>query len=396
MSLVSVGTVSESTNGESTLRLDIGALVARFQKLLPQRWDDYQTAISLFLLGKLSRDEMLSQIAFVLNDNRTRQLHNQLLATMLANAYRSDPLDGISEGGFGSQKRRKNMVKSSQWETVKRTVMSLPIREKLRIKSITRESGKKGLSANIIVQTRQAIVPKVPLLPTTDPESQNKNLARTMVSVKDILDLVNSPLMTETYELPERTMLRDQMIGHAREHGVLGSVSMKAVDVLLAGLQYHLKTLISNAMDNVGARRLAERQEKIYQKETNVNKKRKRVTLTLEDMYDSFALAPHLIEPYGPMEYLTDSLLKNDDDYDFISRYHTTPAQQGDKIFKVPEGRTYVIPQRVTPVSYLLKPKTENQPINGQDKQSDQSVASQLGTENELNWLINDLLAEDS
>lgn len=377
----------ETPKGVVTHPGDVGSIVSRFQKLLGAKWDRYQTSISLFLVGKSTREELLLEIDDVLANPLQRKLHNQLLVAMLANSFKSHPMDGIG-GGFGSQRKRKNMSKSSQWDEIKKVVLSLPIKERMRIKAITRESGKRGLTSNIIVQTRQALVPRIPIVTSSSQELQNKNLARTMVSVKDILDMVNAPLSTEAYELPERTALRDRMIGSAREYGILGSVSLKAADVLYLGLQHHLKSIISSTLDTVISR--------------SDNKPGKRtIHLTMEDMFDMFTLAPHMIEPYGSMDLLTDSMLKNDDDYDILTRYkelvEPSLVESEHIINTGPGGPVFVVPEKISPISYLLKPKSsikqEPQALQGSQGSSQYTSESTLGTPEELQWLINDLLA---
>lgn len=380
-------TAPEETKPLPISRGDVGSIVASFQKLLGPKWDHYQTAISMFLVGKSTRDELMLEIGDIIEEPLQKKLHNQLLVAMLANSFKSHPMDGIG-GGFGSQRKRKNLSKSSQWDQIKKVVLSLPIKERMRIKAITRESGKRGLTSNIIVQTRQALVPRIPIVTSASQDMQNKNLARTMVSVKDILDMVNAPLNTETYELPERTALRDRMIGSAREYGILGSVSLKAADVLYLGLQNHLKSIISSALDNV-----------IASSDNNVNTngsgdKKRQISLTMEDMFDMFTLTPHLIEPYGSMDFLTDALLKNDDDYDIITRYRETssatsvPTDYEDIINTGPGGPVFVVPEKISPISYLLKPKSSLK-IEPQGT----GLGPVLGTSEELQWLINDLLA---
>lgn len=329
---------------------DVGAIVGVFQKRLgAERWAQYQGHLSAFLTGRTTRQELLLASQDVLQTKQHRKLHNRLLLAMLAASFKAQGRgDGGAQGGFGSQRRRKTQKGGSQWEQLKQVVLSLPIRERMRIKAITREAGKRGLTSNVIVQTRQALVPKVPIVTGNTPEIQNRNLARTMVSVKDILDTLNAPLCTESYELPERTVLRDRMLGTAREGGVLGTVALKAADMLYLGLQFYLKEIVSAAMDNVIRTRDGGKQ-----------------TLTLEDMADLFTLQPHLVEPYGSMDYLTDVLLQNDDDFEMVCRY---------------EGKE----NKLTPVSYLTADNSSD------TKQTREQPASE---QKDVQLLIEELLS---
>lgn len=432
-------------------RVEISSFVSKFQKTLGNGWDAYQIAVSLFIVGKLSRAELLEQIAPVLSKKGTRHMHNRLLMSMLANCYRVEPLDGISTSLFGNtSKKRKIGSKSSKYEQLKKDVLSLSIRERVRLKGITKESGKKGMIQNVMVLSRQAMVPKVPIVTTNNTSSvssssphpsatgaasseanANKkgsnNLEMTLISVKDILDMINEPLCTETYELPERKRMRDIMLGLAREHGLLGGVSMKAVDVLYLGLQYHLKSIIGNVIDNVRAKRDADKKGVDTSKETTnevddflekkgatidnggveTGTKRKKLTITTEDLFDSFSLTPHMIQPYGTVDHLNDVMLKNDDDYDFVSRQTlqaNTDWTNGEKVLEWDENNEhnlYVVPNKVTDVSYLLKSheaiwhETTGHPDDPVPKINLALKDKDIGTPDELNWVINGLLSED-
>lgn len=357
---------------------DVGGVVAAFQKLLGPKWDKYQTAVSMFLVGRLTRDELLEEVGDMIAQGPGRRLHNQLLVGMLANSFKSHPMDGMG-GGFGSQRRRK-MSRSSQWDQIKKVVLSLPIRERMRIKAITRESGKRGLTSNVIVQTRQALVPRIPIVTSSAPELQNKNLARTMVSVKDILDMVNAPLMSEAYELPERGALRDRMIGAAREYGVLGSVSLKAADVLYLGLQYHLKAIVGAAIDNLVARSASRSRGGTGNGSNGASASNNGpICITLEDMADTFTLAPNLTEPFGSMDLLTDAMLRNDDDYDILARYREESTNTVSSATSASIGPNATV-AKLSPISYLLKPTAK-------------TGEGELGSHEELQWLINDILA---
>lgn len=477
----------------SMKRVGISNFVSKFQKKLGDGWDSYQIAVSLFIVGKLSRDELMEQIQPVLENKETKHMHNQLLLSMLANCYKTEPLDGISSSIFGSSSKKRQIGnKSSQYEKLKKDILSLSIRERVRIKGITKESGKKGMIQNVMVLSRQALIPKIPIVTNYQhnnnnsinsstnlngsPKSGNKmnkadigfsdsnnnrsgnNLEMTLISVKDILDMIDEPLATETYELPERKRIRDIMLGLIREHGLLGGVSMKAVDVLYLGLIFHLKSIISNIIDNVRATPDAQtNKDDNFDIDTNnthpidksslgsgsgIGKKRKRITITAEDLLDSFNLAPHMIQSYGTIDYLTDTKLKNDDDYDLIYRElveeelnktktknknkNKKQATQNSNITSLNGNNSdvintsnlwdgaetvisdteynglekYIIPEKVSDISYILKShrtieeeRVEN--INNPPKMNLAFKNKDLGTPDELAWVINDLLAEE-
>lgn len=473
----------------SMKRVGISNFVSKFQKKLGESWDSYQIAVSLFIVGKLSRDELMEQIQPVLENKETKHMHNQLLLSMLANCYKNEPLDGISSSIFGnSSKKRQIGNKSSQYEKLKKDILSLSIRERVRIKGISKESGKKGMIQNVMVLSRQALIPKIPIVTnyhhnvntingnanlngspkssiktsnsdsgSTDSKTGN-TLEMTLISVKDILDMIDEPLSTETYELPERKRIRDIMLGLIREHGLLGGVSMKAVDVLYLGLIFHLKSIISNVIDNIRAipdtqpnkdnnGELESGNNLSIDKSSSgsgsgIGKKRKRITITAEDLLDSFSLTPHMTQPYGTIDYLIDTKLKNDDDYDLVYRELMGPEINKTKTKNINKGKKqssqnssitslhvnstdtinnsnlwdeietvindtesnglekYVIPDKVSDISYILKSHKaiEEERVQNTNNPPRMNLAfknKDLGTPDELAWVINDLLAEE-
>lgn len=505
------GAIQTSNTIFSLKRLEISDFVSRFQKILKESWDSYQIAVSLFIVGKLSRDELMDQIAPVLSNKETRCMHNKLLMSMLANCYKEEPLDGISSSVFGNAtKKRKIGNKSSQYENLKKDILSLSVRERVRLKGITKDSGKKGLISNVMILSRQSMVPRVPIVTNQNNNSEqqqqqqqqqqeqqqqqqqqqensgkatdvngspksvtNSNinnskanqLEMTWISVNDILDMINEPLSTESYELPERKRMRDIMLGLAREHGLLGGVSMKAVDVLYLGLRSHLKSIVSNIIDNVKVKKEEESNKKRAYEENDDeisakvasydsrsslrpvgsardisanglgdgnDGKRRKITITTEDVLDSFTQTPHMVQPYGTIDYLINGKLKNDDDYELvyqelvncggvvgngglastsIGNAGTVSSISGMGISDGEEKvvlnsnynglDSYVIPNKFTDVSFLLKSKEK--PEHEHSSHPDESVPKinlalrdkDISTPDELNWVINDLLSEE-
>lgn len=103
----------ESDTRDGMSRVDIDGLVMKFQKRLGKKWDDYQMVVSLFLIGKLSRDELMEKLEETL-DSTTIRFHNQLLLANLANCLRAEPSDGMSSAGFGSQTQQNKKRKTGR------------------------------------------------------------------------------------------------------------------------------------------------------------------------------------------------------------------------------------------------------------------------------------------
>ncbi|CDK29611.1 unnamed protein product [Kuraishia capsulata CBS 1993] len=359
-------------------RIEIENLVNEFQKRLGKNWDGYQIAVSLFLVGKLSRQELVEELDGIL-DARTIKLHNQLLLANLANSVREGPIDGISTAGFGGSslgKRRKDSRKnSSQYERLKKDILALPIRERRRIKGITREAGKTGMVNSCITLTRQSMLPKVPIV-----NNKETGIAgNTIQWAQDVMHGFQTPLATETFEIPDNDSLKARMLWIAREHGLIGQLNDQVVEFLLHALETHLRGLVESVIDVVKYRKLRYAPDIIDEvqngapSEPVTTSNHRRVTLTLEDVHDTITQQPYIIEPGGPTLRLENILLENDD------------LQTEDKT-----GIAHLlrpIPNRSLDELKLRQPMLSSvaNTANG---------APDSSNKNELNWLIHDILTE--
>ncbi|ODV86900.1 hypothetical protein CANARDRAFT_6470 [[Candida] arabinofermentans NRRL YB-2248] len=351
--------IPKGKNG-STKRIEIENLVVEFQKKLGKSWDEYQVSVSLFLVGKLSRSELMDKLSHIL-DKSTLRMHNQLLLANLANSLRDEPLDGMSSTGFGNQhilqsKKRKTSNKSSQYELLKTDILSLSIRERKRLKNIKRESGKKGMVNSTIAMTRQAIVPKVPIVTN----SENGSAGQTSQWGQDILDGLQTLLCTESYELPERSNLKTRITGIAREHGLINDVNEKVPEVMTLALEYHLKGIIENAMD---LSRFKGGRPTTLNDSKKESRKRKNITLTIEDLYDTLESAPHLVEPCGPSIGLPIIKLRNDDDPQLLQQqkqyFKGTPGSGSSGSHTKHSNISFLLSQKANPAELKAKAKAK-------------------------------------
>ncbi|OUM54325.1 hypothetical protein BVG19_g3696 [[Candida] boidinii] len=319
-------------------RIEIDALVTDFRKKLGKNWDNYQITISLFLVGKLSRNELMTELKKIL-DKQTIRLHNQLLLSNLANSL-SDfrPDQDASTSGFGNQinnlnkKRKISSSKSSQYEMIQKDILALSIRERKRLKAITKDSGRKGILNSIVTMTRQSLVPKVPIATTHDAALGGN----TSSWGTEVLQSIQTPLCSESYELPDNENLKLRMLGISREHGLLGKIDNKSIEFLISGLESYLRSIIETSIDTVKYRRRKYELNDVTDgggginnnsmkigKKNNKKKKNRKIILTVEDMFDTFEKLPHLIEPGEPNLSLRYNRLQNDDMIDFSNLKYT-------------------------------------------------------------------------
>lgn len=416
-------------------RIEVENLAKEFQKKLGNNWDKYQSTISAFLVGKLSRKELTNVLDELLTDSKMVRMHNQLLLANLANSLRDGPNSASANSGFGGaglNKRKKDgrVKASSQYEKLKKDIMGLPIRERRRIKSITRDSGKRSMANSALTLTRQSLLPKIPYVSDKDKAVTGNTVEWT----QDISHGIQTLLSTETFTLPDNENLKSRMLGIAREHGLTGNLDRNVVEFTYLGLETYLKGIIEQAIDTVRYRKQKYAADDVLDtsnpKEPLKRKRQRKVTLTNEDMVDTFNLFPYLIEPGGPVYRLHDTQL-HDDTYVEEKTAIDSILKPRSEVFKTPliakphqspllqqKHAEKPSPSQQQPESNETKVKTENgidaqindnkengkkdetQPENTSTPNkphvangTNDSINSNVGSKDELNWLIYDILS---
>lgn len=302
-----------STAATAPKRIDVDDIMTNFQKKLGKNWERYRTAITYFLIGKLTRPELHEELSDFL-DPSTIHLHNHFLLANLTNALRDAPQgDGGVLTGWSSKNRdnHRNVKGDSQLAKLKEDIMGLSVRERRRIKAISKESGKRAPIPSTITATRQAMLPKIPFVndreklqqlqqqaqqPTTD-AGVSKSIGTPAVWTQNIIHAYEAPLASETYELPDNESLATRMLGVSLEHGLLQGVSSESTSVMVCGLEIYLKGIIEQMVDRA----------KIRHKEHE--------KITVEDAAMVLEAAPSgFVEYSGPLHRLKDVMLHDDDD----------------------------------------------------------------------------------
>lgn len=412
--------VVSSTN-KATRGNDLEELIKEFQSKLGSNWDKYHESLTLFLVGKLSRNELIDVISPMLKDG-LRHYHNKLLLLNFANSLKDGPLNYQNEfSTFWNKRSNKSKnVRSSQYEKFKQNIMGLSIKGRRRIKSITRESGKKGKLNASITFTRHALLPKIPTI--QNPEQQQLQVNNLVQWQQDVLNGINTPICTETYELPDYENLSSRILMTMREHGLTGGLNPEVLEILLLGLETHLKGIIENAIDVVRYRKnkytkndflsplgdFSEKNKKRKLLEDDEEEK-KLVTINIKDMYDTFEMFPHLIEPSGPKMRLASLMLENDDMFGHQSEYELPPLPEtlNGKVkgssFQIRSDKHYAEENKV---SATKETNPQNERTSLMEKQNSngnadttkdhdikiQNQRPQFGTSDELKWILHDLL----
>lgn len=225
-------------------------------------------------------------------------LHNQVILSVLTNAY-SEDLPGQTSALHGWSRKRKETSKKktdSRSRRLKAEVLALSYRERKRIKSMVRDPKKRPLpKPGVLIETRISRLPKVPV--TKDRLNS--------VFANEIMKGQMIPLLSESRLLPDLGVLRDRMSSIATEQGLLGGLNEHVTEVLLTGLENHLKNNIMAIVERVKRNR-AENinydppRHDLIEDEKDIERRDKQceARLTLAELESCWAIQPGvLIEP---------------------------------------------------------------------------------------------------
>ncbi|RCK65890.1 Transcriptional coactivator HFI1/ADA1 [Candida viswanathii] len=398
----STATGQPQKKAKSFKRLEMEKLIREFQTKLGKNWEKYHETLSLFLIGKLSRQELISIIIPILKEKKLLKYHNKLLLLNFANSLKDNPLELSNEfSNFFNKKSGKiSKNKNNQFEKFKSIIMGLPVKERKRIIDISRDSGKRNKLVTDIILTRHSILPKIPMI--QDKEQQQLQVNNLVQWQQDVLNGINTPIATESYEIPDYDNLSRQMLMTMREYGLTGGLNPGVMEVLLLGLEAHLKNIVETAIDvakfrknkytNDGYVPLDKNAASNNTIANNANGKSKieegqsskDITLCVEDMYDTFEMYPHLIEPNGPKLRLSNVMLENDD------------------MISDGKGLDYELPPKS--IEYIAKEtaaaaasSTANTSSPQKKDNSNSSVIprpdAHIGSTDELKWVLHDIVS---
>lgn len=378
-------------------RVDISSMIEEITSVLGRdSWAKYAQLLSLFILGKLSRKELVNELDLIFSGSanikpKLVRLHNQLLLGILANSLRDNPLTMMKNGdwgfGNGSAANGKQIKKSnkhnSQIELYKKIVMSLPINDRNRIKAITKDAGKRGFVFCSVLQSRLNNIPKIPIVTNAETlkRVKNNNLKTPLEWSQDIMNGFSVPLASESYSLPDTDSFYLRIVGIAREHGLVGNIDASCIDLISTALDHYLKNILEIAIDTVRYRKkkysdyydlddfgmyqaVSAEDDKIgieSQKEEDLETERKRtIALTNEDLLTSLSLFPNMVDASGS----------------YYNAMTLGPMNDDDLVIK---------DSAIDDLPDFLEEKPSFTPVDERN----------VGTPKELNWLIKDILSEN-
>lgn len=386
-------TTPGSPPGKGQQRGQLEKLVREFQsRLTNDEWEKYHECLSHFMIGRVSRAELVSTISPILKDG-LMAYHNKFLLLNYANSLLDHPVEYLSElASFWNKRNAKaKNVRSSQYEKFKQNIMGLPLKERRRIRNITRDSGRRSKINASITLTRHALLPKIPMI--QDKDQQQLQVNNLVSWQQDVVNGINAPLARDCYELPDPDNLLRRVLMAMREHGLTGGVGTATLDMISLGLEAHLKNILENAIDVSRYRERKYNSADFLTDETiNDDKKRRRlldvtssastkkltVVLNVEDMYNTFEMFPHLIEPNGSRYRLSNVMLENDD----LAAVPLLP-------YKLPLRRPDPPPESTVANGSAKSEHDDVKPAPS----APPSSSSHIGSTDELKWVLHDLIS---
>ncbi|EMR11236.1 hypothetical protein PNEG_00825 [Pneumocystis murina B123] len=299
-------------------RVDIDPLLKKLQIALKTKWTQYQIIVTDFISGKMNREEFDQQINLILEKKYFR-LHNEILLTIYTNAMCDPPEKSCIFGWTKKSKEYQRIRVNDQRKELKSEIMSLHYRDRLRIKSIKKAKmdslGRSLISSNTLFESRIAKLPKMPLCKDkifTDYAS-------------DIQRGYHVPLSCDSMEIPDIDSLRERSLAIALESGLIGGLKEGVPEIILAGLEYHLKNVLAIVIAKVRFQNFrrsthTENLNNFILFNPNKPKRKQEIkkysSLTIQELGLAFQLAPFsLVETPPPITRIWATTLTNNATY---------------------------------------------------------------------------------
>ncbi|KAG5518229.1 hypothetical protein PMAC_003025 [Pneumocystis sp. 'macacae'] len=298
-------------------RIEINPLLRKLKLVLKNKWPQYQTIITSFISGKMNREEFDLQINSIF-EKKYFYLHNELLLGIYTNAIYDLPPEKSYVFEWNKRINEYEQIEiNNQKKELKSEIMSLHYLDRTRIKSIKKNSlDKLPELPSILFENRVAKLPKIPFC---------KDKIYTANYVNDIQRGYHVPLSCDSMEMPDIDSLRERSLAIALESGLIGGLREGVPEIVLAGLEHHLKNVLAITIAKV---RFQISNESVQTENLdniisfNQNKyKKKRVikkypSLTVEELGLAFQLAPFsLVEAPPPITRIWATTLTNNRTY---------------------------------------------------------------------------------
>ncbi|KAL2313440.1 Transcriptional coactivator hfi1 [Schizosaccharomyces pombe] len=304
---------SASSNGHKPNTV-ISQIISEMQSLLGSSFEVYTKTMTDFLIGQLSRKEMKSMLLTFAGKSNFDKLHNSIIFHILKLMQKNnDTSSALHHLPWFKRKKVDNSLflhkkissQNAQVRLIKRIVMSLSYKDRARIKTALKEKPvTPSLISGLLLETRIAKLPKIPV-------SRDK---LNSVFVNDIKAGYVAPLACETLELPDSESLKERITAISLENGLLGGVQKGVSDIILAGLESHLKNILSRCFSILN--------KNIRQKNTENDA----AGFTINDLNLAWTIEPHAFVEQYPQKLRMPFLLHDSYTEDEISICAESPS----------------------------------------------------------------------
>jgi transcriptional coactivator HFI1/ADA1 len=125
--------------------------------------EEVLSAVTDFLTARLTRNEFEQQLQPIMVSGSIK-LHNEIMLTLITNAYKEAPPAIAHSLGWSRKRREPPRAKGDpRAKRLKAEIMSLPTRERRRIKAIPKPEPSAKTTPNSMLETRFAKLPIVPV-----------------------------------------------------------------------------------------------------------------------------------------------------------------------------------------------------------------------------------------
>lgn len=297
-------------------RIDINPLLKKLQTALRTKWIQYQIIVADFISGKMNKEEFDQQISSIL-EKKYFHLHNEILLAIYTNAMCDPPEKSCIFAWTKKRKEYQRKKTNDQKMGLKNEIMSLHYRDRLRIKSIKKDFlGKLPSLPNTLFESRIAKLPKMPLC---------KDKIFMAHYINNIQRGYHVPLSCDSMEMPDIDGLRERSLAIALESGLIGGLKEGVPEIILAGLEYHLKNVLAIVIAKVRFQipkkntQVENLNDFILSNQNKLKSKqeiKKYSSLTVEELGLAFQLAPFsLVETPPPISRIWATTLTNNETY---------------------------------------------------------------------------------
>jgi hypothetical protein len=238
-------------------RIDLEPLYTELKLLIGHNWETYFDAITRFIRGELNQREFgdLCDV-FIYATPQTEHAHNSLVLAILFNSSRDAPEPGVANWVSATTDKtaaatttKATVTSDASEQRLKAEVMSLPARDRRRLKAIATDKAEEEAAArrNPYEEYFQAGRIKAPEV-SVPAGGAAAGLTKTNWDMEIRKRYVQS-LFAETLEFPDTTILHTRMMPICYEESISQGCSMHSAELVGIAAETFLKSLVSEIVN---------------------------------------------------------------------------------------------------------------------------------------------------